>query len=70
MLTLCIVCLDYVTVISQSNHLLPSHCPWCTLVIISCTHCEFSHSLLRSGHCLKLCSGYYVFNYSLLLVCV
>ena len=56
MLTLCIVCLDYVTVISQSNHLLPSHCPWCTLVIIkfSCTHREFSHALLRS---VKLCSG-------------
>ena len=48
MLTLCIVCLDYVTVISQSSHLLPSHCPWCTLVIISCAHCKFSHALLRN----------------------
>ena len=47
MLTLCIVCLDYVTVISQSSYLLPSHCPWSTLVIISCTHCKFSHALLK-----------------------
>ena len=27
MLTLFIVCLDYVTVISQSSYVLPSHCP-------------------------------------------
>ena len=54
MLTLCIVCLDYVTAISQSSYLLPSHCPWSTLVIISCTHCKLSSALLRSGHCLKI----------------
>ena len=42
MLTLCIVCLDYVTVISQSITFPLS------MVIISCTHCKFSHALLRN----------------------
>ena len=54
MLTLCIVYLDYVTVISQCSHLLPSHCPWSTLVIIFCTHCKFSSALLRKWTLLKI----------------
>ena len=52
MLTLYIVCLDYVIVISESSHLLPSHCPWCTLVIISCTHCKFWSGQLQDSTCM------------------